>query len=186
LPTSIYEPSIDSVCLRQGEILSGLVRHTLDAKKFGDHPLGMMKTEHPYVVVMSQACDLEQDFNVRMKDGTEQLPDVLFCQLPTAEQLRSGISGSEIWKRIKSNKDERYHFFEKIMPECDLLGSGLPELGADFKRYFTVPTAEVYRWLELGITQRRSVLTSPYLEHLSTRFSYFLSRVGLPHNHVSE
>ena len=127
-----------------------------------------------------------QDFSARQSDQPHQLPDVLFCQLPTAEELRStpGINSS-IWGRIKINKDERYHFLEKVPQDCDLAGTGMPELGVDFKRYFTVPTVEVYRWLELGMTKRRSVICTPYLEHLSSRFAYFLSRVGLPLDHLS-
>jgi hypothetical protein len=40
--------------------------------------------------------------------------------------------------------------------------------------------------LKLGPTRRRSVLNTPYLEHLSSRFAYFLSRIALPRDHVSD
>jgi hypothetical protein len=59
-------------------------------------------------------------------------------------------------------------------------------MGIDFKRYFTIPADETYRRVELGEAQRRCVLQSPYLEHLSSRFAYYLSRVALPLDHVSE
>ena len=93
---------------------------------------------------------------------------------------------STIWDRVKKNKDERYHFLEKIPANCDACGEGLPELGVDFKCYFTLPTEEVYRRVELNKARRRSVIRSPYLEHLSSRFAFFLSRVALPQEHLSE
>ncbi len=91
---------------------------------------------------------------------------------------------STIWDRVKKNKDERYHFLEKVPAECDLRGEGIPELTVDFKRYFTLPVEEVYYQLTSGC--RRCVLCPQYLEHLSSRFSYFIGRVALPHDHVSE
>ena len=187
MATSIYQcsPALD-VCLRQGEILSGLIRFTLDPTKIGESEPSVVRVEYPYAVVLSQACDLEQDFRGRQEGKPPQLPDVLFCQLPTAQDLKASCPSPDIWKRVKQNKDERYHFLENIPLDCDRAGAGIPELGIDFKRYFTLPTTEVYQWLKRGDTQRRSVICSPYLEHLSSRFAYFLSRVGLPHDHVSE
>ena len=65
----------------------------------------------------------------------------------------------------------------------DALRQGLPELGVDFKRFFTIPTDELYVPITSG-AQRRCHLNSPYLEHLTTQFSGFLSRVALPKPHV--
>ena len=39
---------------------------------------------------------------------------------------------------------------------------GIPELGVDFKRYFTIPTDEIYKRIEKGEVRRRCVLMSPY------------------------
>ena len=107
--------------------------------------------------------------------------------MATAEELFGKIKtlGSKHWDRMKQNNDERYHFLEKAGRGCDRLNEELPELAIDFKRYFTVPTDEVYGRIAIGETQRRCVLTSPYLEHLSSRFANYLSRVGLPRPHFS-
>jgi hypothetical protein len=86
---------------------------------------------------------------------------------------------------VKINKHERYHFLQLVEPSCDAQGTGLVELGIDFKRYFTLPTEEVYKRVEIGSAKRRCVLESPYLEHFSTRFAYYLSRVALPQDHAS-
>lgn len=183
----IYRCSPDiGTCLCQGEILSGVIRYPLDLTTIGDPEPTAKKVDHPFALVLTQACDLTQDFIARQNNQPHQLPDVLFCQLPTASELKTPELNSKIWDRVKKNKDERYHFLEMIQPDSDRAGLGLPELGVDFKRYFTIPTVEVYRWLDLGITRRRSVICTPYLEHLSSRFAYFLSRVGLPHDHTSE
>jgi len=49
-----------------------------------------------------------------------------------------------------------------------------------------MPTEEVYQRLRMAGTKRRACLNSPYLEHLSSRFSFYLGRVGLPEDHFSE
>lgn len=191
-PSQIYRKSpAPETCLCQGEILSGLVRYRIDTADMNatnqtesSTERGLIRFEYAYAVVISQQCDLEQDFKSR-QTNMPQLPDVMFCQVPTAEVLKASCGGSDIWKRIKQNKDERYHFLELIPGEYDACGEGLPELGIDFKRYFTIPTDEVYLGLRFGTTRRRSVLCNPYSEHLSSRFAYFLSRVALPRDHHS-
>jgi hypothetical protein len=135
---------------------------------------------------------LEQDFKVRLMGNPSDklLPNVLFCNLAKAEDLRgtaatTGIN-SEMWKRISQNKDERYHFLQAVDGSCDALQIGLPETGIDFKRYFSIPTDELYKRIEIGEAKRRCILVSPYLEHLSNRFAHFLSRIALPEDHFSE
>ncbi len=183
--TPIYRRAPVGDCLCHGEVLSGLVRFRRDPAKIEEPELSVLRVEYPYVLVLSQSCDLLQDFNGR-RDDKPQLPEVLFCHVPTADDLRKACGGSDIWKRIKQNKDERYHFLEKIAPEHDSCKEGVPELSVDFKRYFTLPTDEVYRLLELQSAMRRAVLCTPFLEHLSSRFAYFLGRIALPREHISE
>ena len=93
---------------------------------------------------------------------------------------------SRIWAKIKQNKDERYHFFEKIETNHDLYDESIGELVIDFKRYFSLPTDELYMRILSGETKRRCRLVTPYLEHLSSRFAYFQGRVALPEDHHSE
>jgi hypothetical protein len=113
---------------------------------------------------------------------------LLFCEVATAEALFARVKplGSRLWDRIKINKDERYHFLQKVAPIDDVQGQGLPEMGIDFKRYFTVAPEEVYYRIEMGESKRRCYLLSPYMEHQCTRFASFLSRVALPDDHLSE
>jgi hypothetical protein len=114
------------------------------------------------------------------------IPNVLLCEVTTAEALRDRAEiNSGIWKLIRANRDERYQFLQAVAETEDLHGRGLPELSVDFKRYFTIPTEEMYLQLETG-TQRRCRLRSPYVEHLSGRFCAFQARVALPGPHFSE
>jgi len=189
LDAPIYRPSPSgSQCLCQGEIISGVIRFRIDAATIDEPEPSVVQENYPHVIVMTQGCDLTQDFQSRRENKPSQLPDILFCRIPTGEELRNSTPGinSTIWDRVKKNKDERYHFLERIPGDLDFCGEGLPELSADFKRYFTLPTDEIYRRIELGMTRRRTVLCTPYLEHLSSRFAFYLSRVGLPREHVSE
>jgi hypothetical protein len=175
--------------LRQGEILSNLHQFRLDPDSLGDHARGKTRT-HPFAVIMSQDCDLDQDFRTRSegKSSPNLIPNILFCEVATAHELFNVIrqTNRKLWDRIKINKDERYQFLQKIEAACDRLNQGLPELALDFKRYFSLPTDEVYRRIEFGEAMRRCVMVSPYLEHLSSRFASYLSRVALPEDHVSE
>jgi hypothetical protein len=198
---TIYEPSVIDGALRQGEIVTGFIQAwvAFDSIVSGRDP-EIESQVHPWVVVVSQDCDLDQDHQSR-QPGSKQLkliPNILFCEVIAAQTLRDrrresadpeeaskkGIT-SEMWGRISLNKDERYHFLQKVSAEEDRLGQGLPELAIDFKRYFTVRTEEVYHRLRTG-AERRCRLQSPYVEHLSSRFCYYLSRVALPGDHFSE
>lgn len=193
VPSPVYAPAVATGPLRQCEILSDLVqvRQTL-ATLAAQEELEVEFIRHPYALIISQDCDLDQDFAARFPTVGEPeldkfLPNVLFCEASTAEAIY-GLTrpkGRDIWKRILQNNDQRYHFLQRVQSSEDALALGLPELCIDFKRHFSIPTDEVYARLRLG-TKRRSQLLSPYLEHFASRFSHFLSRVALPADHVSE
>lgn len=187
LQLPVYVPS-SSGALRQGEILASLVQPRLRQDTLFDDELVIVFEQHPYAIVVSQDCDLDQDYKSRQGQGNSDklLPSVLFCQMTTAQELRGRTElNSTIWAQVKINKHERYQFFQKVVPEQDALRQGLPELGVDFKRYFTLPTDEVYQRLR-SEAQRRCRLVSPYLEHFSARFAYYQFRVALPQDHISE
>jgi hypothetical protein len=176
--------------LRQGEIITNLMQIKLNVNSLRAGELKGDAVVHTYTIVITQDCDCEQDFKCREKEiiSDKLLPTILFCEIATAEQLKGNTTnlGSKFWKEIIQNKSERYHFLEKVPLEDDAQGEGLPELGLDFKRYFTIPTDEVYYRIETGEAKRRCRLISPYMEHLSARFSYFLHRIALPNDHASE
>jgi len=191
-PTPIYQASPPSVqhALRQGEILTNLIQIHLDLQTIGLPEPRVTPRRHEYALVLSQDCDLDLDFKARAGtiSADKLIPCVLFCEVITAQELRFGPGGmnSTIWGNVRANKHERYQFLQKVEPTEDCSRKGFPELGIDFKRYFTIQADEVYRRIELGEAQRRCVLSSPYLEHLCRRFANYLRRVALPLDHLSE
>jgi len=186
----IYVRSTSEGALQQGEILSNLIQWDLSLEKRGENgeALEIDKKNHPWAIVLTQSCDLVSDFLSRQGEASDnkKIPNILFCEVVTSDHLKRTVPpGSDIWKRIKQNKDERYQFLQKVSPENDALNEGVPELGVDFKRYFTIPTDEV--WIQLGKgAQRRSQLNGSYLHHLIHRFFFFQLRVALPVDHISE
>jgi hypothetical protein len=181
--SSIYAATELEREIRQGEIITDLREYVFD-------PVGGIAQEivHDFVVVLSQDCDLLQDFDARARAGSaEVLRMVLFNELESVPACRDRIAaGSDIWKRIAQNKDERFHFFETIPTQSDLLTRGMPELVADFRRHFTVPAVEVYRQCTLGSADRanrRCRMIMPYREHLQCRAAFYLMRVGIPAPH---
>ncbi len=180
--------------LRQCEILTDVRRGQLVAASLGSAELTFETVSVEYAITLTQDCDLEQDHAVRFVKPTpgsdKLLPAVLLAVVRTATDIFNAIAegNKRQWDRlnIEKNKNERFHFLQKVEKADDRLGEGLPELAIDFKRYFTLPTDELYRRIDLNETQRRCVLVSPYLEHLSSRFAYYLSRVALPSDHISE
>lgn len=187
--SEIYIKSVQggSCRLGQGEIISNLVHVHVELSTLGTSEIRIIQRLHPYAIVLSQACELRQDFLARTGQLAEdkQLPCILFCEVGLATELRSRVRKTEFWTRISQNNDERYHFFQGIEPALDAENEGLPELGVDFKRLFAIPTAEVYWRVDAREAKRRCCLNSPYLEHFCSRFANFLSRVALPEPHSS-
>ncbi len=211
-PTSIkvehergfYElsPSDKQAGLRQGEIISGLYAVRLN-RDVGESEHGnALKIVYPQAIVVTQDCDLEQDDRARRENKSihRLLPHILFCEVEPADIVRYGNKknnnpnladtkkvrseeiNSKTWDEIQKNKDERFHYLTHVQPDEDRQNKGLPSLVIEFKRYFAIATEEVYFQLQ-QTALRRCILTSPYLEHFSTRFSYYQSRVALPKNH---
>lgn len=199
-PEIMFSRSPDGIgiALRQGEILTNVVELQVDPETIksvdADSVYDVDPVKHPFAIIVSQDCDLEQDFNYRYHDkGNDRnvLPSILFCQAMDADRFRKSevyrslFTSSTFTGNFKNNDAFRYHFIQRVSVELDAHNCGLPELGIDFKRYFSMPTAEVYHRIDVGHTLRRSVLQSPYRDHFSDRFFNFSSRVALPEEYES-
>lgn len=135
---------------------------------------------HYFAIILSQGCDLLWDYEAAAKGESAELNGVLVYELEPAEKARAKIKGKDIWKRIRQNKDERYHFLEAAPAALDLCREGLPDLMLDFKRCFSLPAKEIYRQTaQPNAAKRRCRLEMPYREHLQG----YLQRVTLllPH-----
>jgi hypothetical protein len=193
--------------LRQGEVLVGFVRVRQSLGSIGSQDIGVDEVTHPYLIIMTQDCDLAQDADARLvltkaasdpsllsdidfKKQFDNAPrlkieNVLLCEAMSTSDMKSSIPpGKDIWKRIIQNKDERYQCLEAVPPDLDLAAMGMPSLSCDFKRFLTMPVDEVYKRLALIESHvRRARLLTPYAEHLLHRFCCFQSRIPLPENH---
>jgi hypothetical protein len=188
-----YQPSINNNPLRQGEILTNLVQYnpvvselSLEGEELSFEPI-----IHPYAIVVTQDCDLDWDYRARQRENSQPsklLNSIILCEISTAKEVRETTDNmnSKEWKLVESHRHERFYFFERIPLEYELEQIGLPELTADFKKVFGIDSATLYRQIELGIVKRRSVLSSPYLEHFSRRYHSFHGRVALPSQYESE
>lgn len=141
----------------------------------------------PYAILLTQDCDLEQDYvNRTDKDSTNNdkyLQSLLLCPAYQAEQLRRGEHLKDLgltmlpintdrWRLVQSNSVYRYHY----LPEY--LDFQIPSLVIDFKHYLTIPHHILY-----GLDRTKSYLGTAselFRENLSARFSQYLSRIGLP------
>ncbi|MCY3915562.1 MAG: hypothetical protein OXG49_06065 [Chloroflexi bacterium] len=188
---------IDSA-LRQGEVLSDVVELRIDPEQIesadADRVYVFDPVKHPFAIVVSQDCDLEQghNFAVHGKGNLRhELPSILFCQAQDVDKFRKSLMYRTLFEEgpfrrdFRNNDVFRYHFIQAVPADLDSGDCGLPELGIDFKRYFSIPIAEVNRRIELGHTCRRTVLESPYRDHFSRRFFNFNSRVALPEEYES-
>ncbi len=83
----IYRPSNPEEQLRQCEIMSNLV-HLVPRT---DNPETTDQITIRYILLLSQDCDLNQDFNNRKENKnklTEQLPYLIFVELYPFEEIR--------------------------------------------------------------------------------------------------
>lgn len=170
-------------------MITGLVRYDYIVSLNAARPFRI-----PIALVGSQDCDLDWDHKCRSEDPRAQenkrLEHVLIYTVIEATVVRAASDmNSKKWPRLKDNKDERYQFLESVPSTQDSAGRGLPEMVIDFKRYFTIPTEEVYRQLREKSSDcpgRRCRLVAPFKEHLQNRVCFYQSRVGLPLDHMSE
>lgn len=136
-----------------------------------------------YAVILSQDCDIEQDYNSRGKESNNDkyLRSMLVCPAYHIEQFALGkqiddwpmrvFSIKELEKLRRNDEYKRYHYLSK---HEDYL---IPELILDFKHFFTLPRKFLYdRKKEIYLAS----LSELFREELSQRFSGYLSRIGLP------
>jgi len=195
----IYTVSSQNERFWQGEILSGLpqAKLALESLSATSSTLAPNETapvvkieydEHPLVVVLSQDCDLEQDYKKRKTGGRPFLHNILLADVFDAAVLQRKLlaeenSGSRDWRRIEGNHAPRFQFLNSVTTDQDALCQGLAALAVDFRFYFSVRTDELYERLRLGQTKKRCRLQTPYADHLARRFHSYQSRIPLVKEH---
>ncbi|MGH7917592.1 MAG: hypothetical protein ACREQE_08995 [Candidatus Binataceae bacterium] len=174
--------------LCQGDILRDVsVLEDVKQSEDADNPaLDVVTRDLPYVVTLTQDCDLEQDYasraNPQRPDFDKFLIMVLLCPAYPAAQFREGKHldddhpmqrfNSARWTSLQRNQIYRYHF---LPASVDLQ---IPELALDFKQYFTMRRDTI-----CGLDRNGHYLASIcelFREDLCRRFAQYLTRIALP------
>lgn len=160
-------------------------------KEEGDS-IEVSKIVFPLAMVLTQACDLQQDHSARKKIEMENrgnqdkyLISVIVAPIYNFEEFRMGTHLEQLGlmmdqkggrnktpcKNIIMNENKRYHYLN-FAQDVELVESVI-----DFKHYFTVTV----NYLN-SIREEKYVcsIESLYRELILQRFSNFLSRIGLP------
>lgn len=154
-----------------------------------DGIIEVSKIVYPVAIVLSQDCDLEQDYKFRLsKDETlthdKYLLSVLMAPLYNAEHVYLGEHLSDLqlqMERINKNKTPgeflrkndrpRYHYLE-FPQNIPIVPSVI-----DFKHYFSVNVPLLER---LKATSFVCSVSPLFREDIAHRFASFLARIGLP------
>lgn len=173
---------------RLGRVSQGDVFRDVECIEYAIEKRGIVEVSKiifPLVVVLTQDCDLEQDFNGRVKEKqNNKLLSVLVVPLYNAEHVFTGehlsdlqISGTTINKKrtegmaLMQNERPRYHYID-FPAQVPVVASI-----ADFKHYFSVHTAYLEKIRPKNFICR---LDDLFREDLSQRFAAYLGRIGLP------
>ncbi len=160
--------------------------------KENDEVLEISKIVFPLAIVLTQACDLQQDYSARRKIEIEKvgnqdkfLISVIVAPIYNFEDFRMGTHldqlgltmeakgrrGKSLCDNIIKNENKRYHYLN-FSADWDIVESVI-----DFKHYFTVTINYLQ---EFRNEKYVCSVESLYRELIVQRFSNYLSRIGLP------
>lgn len=143
----------------------------------------------PFIVVLTQDCDLNQDYSVRwarneVSNHDKKLISVIVVPLYNVEHVYRGEHLSELemtmaeikkgktpGRTLRQNQTPRYHYIE-FPANVPIVSSVI-----DFKHYFTVNVEYLKKHKKANFICQIGPL---YREEVSQRFSSYLSRIGLP------
>lgn len=172
--------------LMQGDVISGVDLPEYSEVK--ERAVVLSVIRFPFVVVLTQDCDLEQHQKPQRSagDGTQLVatlvaPAYHYSDLVAGQHLVNlGLRPSAI--NVKKSSQSSNDFHRNNQPRYHQLPlsqgrAGLPDLVVDFKHYFSVNTNYLAARRASGLV---ASLGDLYREDLSQRFAAFLARVGLP------
>jgi hypothetical protein len=173
--------------IRQGDIFREIEYVEYVTERRGI--IEVSKILFPLVIVLSQDCDLEQDYRLtqdppKATSQDKRLLSVLVAPLYNLEHVITGEHLSELSMQMApinlkktpgeyllSNQRPRYHYLE-FPPEVPIVPAVI-----DFKHYFTV---NVQHLAKLRRSHFVCSVSPVFREDVSQRFASFLARIGLP------
>ena len=170
--------------LQQGDILGPLQAFELTALGSDQVPRGTVR-QYNHAVILSQDCDLEQDYHARQGGQTKtdkQLFGALLCGAYEEDEVKGGTHRPEAmhfsrneWKSVRQNMSPRYQHLGYVPgPDCSLV--------VDFKDYFFLPVSYLYEEIKQTKINRRASMESPWRDHLLQRFGFYITRIALSIN----
>lgn len=173
--------------LAQGDIIRDVEYVEHIAERNGN--LEISKIVFPLVVVLTQDCDLAQDYKFRWSREQTTTKDklllsILVAPLYNAEHVYNGEHLSDLGmpmapinrkrspgENLRKNETPRYHYLD--------FGSEIPIAPSvvDFKHYFSVNAIYLKKTKPSKFVCRLSTL---YREDIAQRFASFLARIALP------
>lgn len=177
---------------RMGRICQGDIFRDIEfiehiSEKSGN--LEISKIVYPLVIVLTQDCELTQDYNYRKflkqkESKNKMLLSAIVAPLYNAEHVFVGQHLSELnivvtpinktrteGRYLIDNDRPRYHYLE-FPEEIPIVPSII-----DFKHYFSVNVEYLRKFKKSNFICKVSEL---YREDISLRFANYLSRIGLP------
>ncbi len=190
----------DKIRLYQGDLYKDILFFEYSIKKNE-----LIESKLPYLIILSQDCDLNQDFNAMQKkeklnqDTNNQnndnsivrkyddklIPSILTCPGFPAEQVRLGshLEENDLFMDEKGNekKTKWKNILQNETSRYHYVEGdkelGIPSLVFDFKRYYTIPRDNFYSQTDNNYL---ATLNTLFRENISNRFSNYISRIGLP------
>ena len=111
----IYKASDRNSSLRQGEILTGVIQYKpiMDEIPKEFQELSFIPIKHPYVIVITQDCDLDWDYKARQPDKNQPsklLNSVILCEISTAIEIRNRANemNRKEWELVAAHRHERF------------------------------------------------------------------------------
>ncbi len=142
-----------------------------------------------YAVILTQECDLQQDYSSfldlewkTLKNYDKFITHILICpayvsdlfcswkHIDEKKQMRT-FNSADLLKIRRNDEQKRYHFLQWN----DELK--LPELVLDFKNFITIPRDDLY---SIYNEVYHCSINELFKDDLSHRFCNFLSRIWLP------
>jgi len=175
-----------------GQIHQGDIYRDIDYIEYADiidGQINISKIRYQYVMVISQECDLSQDYNERNNERQKHdklLQSIMVIPMFNYEQFKMGSHFSNFGyamlniyqkkdstasKNLMNNEVPRFHYIE-MNDDISVIPSVM-----DFKRFFTADINYMYR------KQKTNYVCSVepiFRERISQRFANYLSRIGLP------
>ncbi|TDE50104.1 hypothetical protein [Flavobacterium sp. GT3P67] len=182
------DKEIDEKRICQGDIIANVEFIEYAIEKNGQ--IEISKIVFPYVYVLTQDCDLEQEYNNKVNENAtnqdKHLISVIVAPLYNIEHVYDGTHLEDINlkmqiisrkesssdnKILKQNNNPRFHYLG--FPEDIQITNSV----IDFKHYFTVNHNVLFNSKKQNFVCKVSEL---FRENISHRFASFLSRIGLP------